>query len=357
MKKGIGFVVLVFSVCFALVLFYLQPHSENSIIKPNVEEPVITSQPIPQLTLDTIFDEDVPKISDDLITLVVTGDVLPARSVNFKTVQQNDFLWAYAPTADLLRSGDITFINLETPLIDNCPLTNEGMRFCGDRRHIQGLTHAGVDVANLANNHAGNYGKEGVDATKQLLQNAGIVAVGALNNPQYMTVKGVTFAFLGYDDIEPQPGVSKVDVAVMKQEIAEARSNADVVVVQLHWGVEYVSQPSDRQRELAKAVIDAGADFVIGNHPHWIQPVEIYNGKLITYAHGNFIFDQMWSQKTKEGVVGTYYFKKNKLVDARYTPIEIVDYGQARIIVDQQHKDAILHYLRTESEQLASNSH
>src|SRR5690606_2312827 len=133
-------------------------------------------------------------------------------------------------------------------------------------------------------------------------------------------------AFLGYDDIEVQQGVSKADPDIIRKEIQEARNMADIVIVQFHWGVEYVSQPSERQRKLGMLAIDSGADLVIGNHPHWIQPIEIYKDKLITYAHGNFIFDQMWSEKTKEGVIGKYYFYNNKLVDAEYMPIKIHDY-------------------------------
>ena len=95
-------------------------------------------------------------------TLVATGDVIPARSVNYQMTVRNDFSWSIAGIADLLKSGDITLINLESPLIPDCPLTNEGMVFCGDQKFIESLTLAGVDVANLANNHSLNQGFEGL---------------------------------------------------------------------------------------------------------------------------------------------------------------------------------------------------
>jgi poly-gamma-glutamate synthesis protein (capsule biosynthesis protein) len=100
------------------------------------------------------------------------------------------------------------------------------------------------------------------------------------------------------------------------------------VVVSFHWGVEYVTEPTQRQIDLAHLAIDAGADIILGNHPHWVQPVEIYKDKCIIYAHGNFVFDQEWSEETKRGVVGRYTFYEGKLVDVEYLPIRIVDYGQ-----------------------------
>lgn len=308
---------------------------------------------ISPISLEKIFDTITPSVNmypaESIRTMIVTGDIIPARSVNYKTLTYNNFHWAYEPTAHYVRDADITFVNLEAPILQNCPVTNEGMIFCGDARHVHGLMFAGVDIVNLGNNHAGNHGIEGISETVAHLQTHGITAVGVLNNPQYRDVRGMRFAFLGYDDIEVQAGVSRADESVVQQEIQEARQNADVVIVQFHWGVEYVSQPSPRQQTLGKLAIDSGADLVIGNHPHWIQPVELYKGKLITYAHGNFIFDQMWSEKTKEGVIGKYYFYEDQLIDVEYTPIKIFDYGRAEFITDSTYKNRILHDMWQES--------
>lgn len=323
--------------------------------KPFVSQP--TPVPVQPLTLEQFFDGvDSTKYSkENLRVLLVTGDIIPARSVNTRTLGYNNFLWAFEPTAPVLRDADVTYINLESPLTSDCVPTDTGMIFCGDSRHIQGLTYAGVDVVNLANNHLGNQGKQGIEQTASYLQKAGIVYSGIENNPQYLEVGGMTFAFLGYDDIESQPGVSRADTDTIVEEIQTARSHADVVIVQFHWGVEYVSQPTDRQKQLGKLAIDSGADLVIGNHPHWIQPVQIYKDKLITYAHGNFIFDQMWSEKTREGVIGKYYFYNNTLVDAEYLPIRIEDYGQAQIIQDEEYKKSILDEMYNQSVILQKN--
>jgi poly-gamma-glutamate synthesis protein (capsule biosynthesis protein) len=223
------------------------------------------------------------------------------------------------------------------------------MKFCGSDKHIEGLKFAGVDVANLGNNHSANYGKAGIDETKQLLEKNGIAVTG-LNGPVYLQVKGIKFAFLGYSDIEKTPLVSTAEEGRIKAEVGEARKNADVVIVQYHWGTEYMTPPEDRQKFLGRLTIDSGADLVIGNHPHWIKPIEFYNGKLITYGHGNFIFDQEWSQKTKEGVVGKYTFYGKDLIDAQYLPVELVSYGQPyflegarkKAILDEMHKESVV---------------
>jgi poly-gamma-glutamate synthesis protein (capsule biosynthesis protein) len=122
----------------------------------------------------------------------------------------------------------------------------------------------------------------------------------------------------------------------MAEQIRALRPQVDVLSVAYHWGVEYVSVPApgagiaeDDPVEIGHLAVDAGADLVIGNHPHWVQGVELYKGGFIAYAHGNFIFDQMWSYETRLGVIGKYTFYDEELVRVEYTPLISVDYGQA----------------------------
>lgn len=310
-----------------------------------------------KLDLDRIFSSthdlsDLPK--DNLRTVIATGDVIPARSVNFQVLKHKDFTWPYLKTADITKNADITFVNLETPLISKCNPTQEGMIFCGHSRNIEGLIYTGVDIASLANNHAGNYGIPGVLETVNLLNENNILVTGVNDEPVIKNVRGVKFAFLGYNDVtKPQPGVSNVDEEKIRQEIAQAKQQADVVIVTYHWGAEYKDQPDNRQKYLGHFTIDAGADLVIGNHPHWVQPIEIYKGKLITYAHGNFVFDQEWSQKTKEGVIGKYIFYDNQLVDVEYLPVQIDNYGQPSFSSGDK-KKSILESMKNGSLQLSA---
>jgi poly-gamma-glutamate synthesis protein (capsule biosynthesis protein) len=131
---------------------------------------------------------------DNMITLIATGDIIPARYINYQLVSKKDFTLPYQKTAEVLKNADITFANLEAPLIKNCPLTTGGMVFCGDENNIEGLKYAGIDIVSLANNHAGNYGQKGVDNTVSLLNKNGILTTG-INGPVFMEVKGVKFAY------------------------------------------------------------------------------------------------------------------------------------------------------------------
>jgi poly-gamma-glutamate capsule biosynthesis protein CapA/YwtB (metallophosphatase superfamily) len=311
-----------------------------------------------KINLEKIFDDDRAFIAtlsaEKTITLFATGDVIPARSVNYQTATRKDFAWAFKNTAEYLKSGDLTLINLETPLLKNCSITQTGMNFCGDPKHIEGLILAGVDIANIANNHAGNKGSKGIEETVNLLSENNILISGD-GNILYKTIKGMKFAFLGYNDIEKPGNPSPAEDAVISKQIKEAKVNSDVVIVSFSWGDEYTPQPNARQKYLAHLTIENGADLIIGNHPHWIQPVEIYKDKLIVYAHGNFIFDQMWSEKTKEGVVGKYTFYENKLIDVIFTPIKIRNYGEA-YFPDERESKRIIKEMEMETFKLKQNN-
>lgn len=283
----------------------------------------------PELSLSRIFAEDHAFVDgldkEKTVTILATGDVLLARKVNYTMVMQNNFFWPFEKTAHMLIDADLTVINLETPFIFGCQPTQTGMIFCGDPRAASGLQKAGVDIVGLSNNHMLNYGPEGAVETMHVLDNAGILPV--YNLPEFIERKNVRFAFLSYTDVG-----KALDTDTVAEEIADAGSDSDVVIVLIHWGEEYVTQPTQRQRKVSHVMVDAGADLVIGNHPHWIQPAELYNGALIVYSHGNFIFDQEWSEETKTGIVGVYIFFDGKLKDAEFIPVRIENYGQPYIL-------------------------
>jgi poly-gamma-glutamate synthesis protein (capsule biosynthesis protein) len=338
---------------FIGIIFLFIPRNQFPFVSPVSTKELINLLPNtwnpPAVNLDSIFSEDHTWIStipsDKKWTLVATGDIIPARSVNQQTVKRNDFTWGWKNIMPILQSGDMTLINLESPLVPNCPVTVEGMIFCGDQRHIVGLKAGKVTIANFANNHMGNYGVKGIEETKKILEDNDI-KISGLGNPSIVEIQGIKVAFLGFDDIGPNvPPVAPADDEAMKKAIIEAKNASDIVIVSMSWGVEYTDKPSDRQKELAHFIIDNGADLIIGNHPHWIQPVEFYKGKVIMYAHGNTIFDQMWSEKTKEGVIGKYTFYGKDLVDIEFIPTYIKDYGQPEVLTSGK-KDTILQSLK-----------
>jgi len=314
--------------------------------------PLPMPTPLPQLSLSRIFLRDHTFVDmldkEKTVTILTTGDVLLARTVNHLMVASDNYRWPFEKTADVLTSADMTIINLETPLVSGCVPTQTGMIFCGDPRGVDGLLFAGVDIAGLSNNHILNYGPKGVQETMQILAKAGILSVYTV--PVFTKIKDMRFAFVAYNDVG-----NLLQADVITQEIANIRNDADIVVVLMHWGEEYTAIPTARQKALAHAVVDAGASFVIGNHPHWIQPVEMYRDALIVYAHGNFVFDQEWSEETKTGVIGKYVLFDGKLVDAEFIPIRIVEYGQPYILNDP-FRETVLRAMSHASERIIDTS-
>jgi poly-gamma-glutamate synthesis protein (capsule biosynthesis protein) len=312
----------------------------------------------PTLSLQELFHPtyNVPSDPSKIRTLIVTGDIIPARGVNYFATVRHDFLWPFRPTAAFTSNADITYVNLESPLFSGCPVSPaESFTFCGDPRFVDGLTLMGAKVANLANNHLSNYGAEGITATDQLLQSHGIQTSG-LGPVAVIDVRGVKFGFIGFN------GVGRaIDQVALKAGIERARQLADIVVVQFHWGKEYERQPMpdrgvptpDDPVGIGHEAIDWGADIVIGNHPHWYQGIEVYHGRLITYAHGNFVFDQMWSEETREGVIGTYTFNGTQLVAASWKAVRSYDYGQP-VFMNPTDSATAMTTMEAASDQLAS---
>jgi poly-gamma-glutamate capsule biosynthesis protein CapA/YwtB (metallophosphatase superfamily) len=312
----------------------------------------------PALSLEALFHPTytAPIDPSKIRTLLVTGDVIPARGVAYFAAVRHDYLWPFRPTAAYTKNADITYINLEAPLFAGCPVSPaSSFTFCGDPRFVDGLTAMGADVANLANNHLSNYGAAGINSTQQLLNSHGILTSG-LGPVAVIDVRGIKFGFIGFN------GVGRaIDKEALKAGIARARQQADIVVVQFHWGKEYERQPMpdkgvptpDDPVVIGHDAIDWGADIVIGNHPHWYQGIEIYHGKLITYAHGNFVFDQMWSEETREGVIGTYTFYGTQLVGATWKAYRIYDYGQP-VFMNTKDSATALQTMEAASDQLAT---
>lgn len=331
--------------------------------------PAIKKSPeIPKVSIDSIFSQqnDLSDLDKErLIILIATGDVIPARGANWPAVTKGDFTYNWEKVADLLKEGDITLINLEAPLMKTCPLKTAGMTFCGDARHIQGISYAGVDSVSLANNHIGNYGQAGIDETISLFKSKQIGWSG-FGNLDIQKRRGTKFGFLAYNGIS-----TTFDRKGIATEIKKMKQKVDILVVSAHWGDEYVLTPRkygdiapDDPRKIGHLMIDAGADLIIGNHPHTVQGVEIYKNKLIAYAHGNFIFDQTWSQETQEGVVGEYIFylpdeasaKSGtvRLVNVKYHPI-LVDTSYQPRFLSQKDGQHILDRMLSSSRQIASS--
>jgi poly-gamma-glutamate capsule biosynthesis protein CapA/YwtB (metallophosphatase superfamily) len=257
--------------------------------------------------------------------IVFVGDIMLGRSVMAESLKANDFSYAFKNVNGYLQSADLVFGNLESPFAVKCPTVNSGMTFCADTRLVEGLTKSDINVVTLANNHMNNYGNEGVVTTKKVLTDNGIGYTGD-GNLVTKEVNGTTFGFLGLNLMYGAP--TKLDEKIL----SDSDKLVDVLIVGVHWGEEYQSKANKRQRDYAKKLVELGADIVIGHHPHWVQDSEVINGKPVYYSLGNFVFDQMWSEETKKGLVVELTFDGSNLVNQKELPIYIKKIGQPEFV-------------------------
>jgi poly-gamma-glutamate synthesis protein (capsule biosynthesis protein) len=218
--------------------------------------------------------------------------------------------------------------------------------FSADPTMIDGLVNAGIDYVSLANNHIRDAGARGIIETIENLDARGLAHGGAGRNlaearrPVLLDAGGTSVAILGYDTIAKgyaagpdRAGSAQLTAAIVKEDVAAARAaGAEVVIVFPHWGTEYDATPFGSQQTLARAVLAAGADMVIGNHAHWAGAMEIHDGRPIWYALGNFVFDQTWSEPTMEGITLELTFSGAELLQARMRPHIILDKAQPNFL-------------------------
>ncbi len=298
--------------------------------------PTITPTPFPELSVDKILAVSRNQIASQVtglpqqqvIQVILVGDMMLGRAVNFNMHRKDDFGYPVAKVAEKLKQADLVIANLEAPILIDCPLTTEGMKLCTDYQSLYTLYFAGIDTVQLANNHVADYGQEGIKETQKWVEFQGLQSVG-LGKAAIKEIRGIKVGVLAYSQVLPvAKGVETADPDLLQQEIAQLKQEADVVIVGFHWGNEYQAQPNGQQIQLAHAAIDSGADVVFGHHPHWIQGIEIYQGKPIFYSLGNFVFDQMWSRETREGLAVELNFWQQKLVEVRLLPTFMGDFSQ-----------------------------
>lgn len=258
--------------------------------------PVLHGKPMPRPAMPTLG-------TPGTLRLLMAGDVMLDDGPGRTLAQGGDPL---APFAPLLQQSDYTLGNLEVPIASvGQPLASKIFSFRADPAATRVLKGRFQAMA-LANNHSGDYGPAALLETMGHLDATGIAHMGAGTNltnahrPLWVERNGLRVAVLSYNEFKPRsfqagphwPGVAwSEDDLVVADIRAARRAGADVVIPFMHWGWEREPLPTERQRQLARLMIDAGADVVVGGHPHVTQGVETYRGKLIVYSLGNFVFD------------------------------------------------------------------
>ncbi len=315
---------------------------------PRILEPVEESWPetdgtgAAQYGAFLSYKQALPQQSEE-VSLAVVGDIMLSRVVADKiTSKGEDYPWV--GIADWLSGADIVFGNLETPFTPGRRILTGEMIFRADPELAAVLKRYNFSVLSLANNHTMNFGVTGLLDTLAALRAAGIEYVGAGKDsieagaPVYFEKGGLRFAFLAYNDndvVPPgyeagadKPGTAFMDIKAMERAVAGAKAEADFVIISMHSGVEYEGRHNRCQEDFARAAIEAGAELVIGHHPHVVQDVELYQGKYIFYSLGNIIFDQMWSQETRQALGAKIFFTRDGVSRIILYPFRIDDYAQ-----------------------------
>lgn len=276
------------------------------------------------------------------ITIKAVGDICFTGGRGQSLGKPSTLLSKVAPT---LRASDIAFGNLETSLSKRGTKWPKTFTFRGPVSAGPALGKAGFDVVSLANNHALDYGRAAFSDTLTAVRNGGVIAVGGGRNrtqawePKIITRKGQKIAFLAFSEISPgefaatssRSGTAYTQsISSITRAVKAAHKKADYVVVSMHWGVEKKYDANARQKSEAHALIRAGADVVLGHHPHRIQGVEYYRGKLIAYSLSNFVFSPASTGSTDTYIL-SLTLNNGKVEKASARPV-IIASGQPRIV-------------------------
>lgn len=272
------------------------------------------------------------------VTITVVGDMLFDRGVRDE-IERRGAQSIFAGIENILSASDITVGNLECPLTARHEPRPMRYVFRCDPKRAATLRTAGFDAVTVANNHTLDQGRGGLLDTLDNLRAAGVAPIGAgpdavaARQPVIIEVNGLRVALLAFLDmpiegaiyLEDHPVPAMAGEEAVREAVAAARANTDVVVVFFHWGVEFSTVPTRAQRSLARAAGDAGAALVAGHHPHVLQPWEWMGRTLVVYSLGNFVFDQGSRRSTSQSAVLRATLTPDGVADFDFVPVSLLN--------------------------------
>jgi poly-gamma-glutamate synthesis protein (capsule biosynthesis protein) len=282
--------------------------------------------------------------------LLFTGVIVPARCVQAAIDEHGNPHYPYDEVRQIISEADLAVGTLNATISDYPPHTGCVPTYVlvGGSQNADALADAGFDIMSVATNHIKNCGLTNCGDraffdTLDNLRRVGIQPVGAgidhdqAMQPVIVTVNGVRFGFVSLGQIEPMafagedtPGIAVLNEDNLQAAIGAARQVSDVVIALPHWGPEDVSWPTYIQRNLAKQVVAAGADLVVGNHTHVVQAVQELDGVQVFYGLGNFVFDQ-WPRDHQQGVILLVKFGGTKYLGYEFIPTHVDQDGRVHI--------------------------
>ncbi|MCD7922963.1 MAG: CapA family protein [Clostridiales bacterium] len=236
----------------------------------------------------------IPDTVTKTVTITATGDcTLGVTQTQSYDGSFNAYYDSYGEdyffdgVRDIFEEDDLTIVNLECVLSDATERVEKTFNLKGSPEYVGILTGSSVEACSMGNNHTYDYGEEGFQETKQVLSDAGITYAYSGQEGMFVTEDGVKVGIVSASLLSQ----SQEKLDTMKEEIQALRDEgAELVIACCHWGIEQEYYPNEYQQTTAHSLIDAGADLIIGNHPHVLQGVEVYEGKIICYSLGNFCF-------------------------------------------------------------------
>ena len=238
------------------------------------------------------------------LTLAAVGDVNLGDRPG-QLMEQFGYAYPWTSVGPTLRRADLSLANLECAVSRRGTPQDKQYVFRGRPEALRAMSRSGgIDVVNLANNHAGDFGDDALLDTLRNARSLGMTPVGAgatetaAYRPQVLERLGLRVAFVGFSTILPfefravdnNPGTAWGFADRVRRSVQQARRQADVVVATFHWGIERDTVEDERERALARVALDAGATVIIGGHPHVLQPIRRPTGRLVAYSLGNFVF-------------------------------------------------------------------
>jgi poly-gamma-glutamate capsule biosynthesis protein CapA/YwtB (metallophosphatase superfamily) len=271
------------------------------------------------------------------VSLAAVGDIMLGRYIG-KVVSAKGAHYPFDHVRTMLRQHTVVLGNLESGIAEDTSapfFPGKPYNFAASPIAASGLRDAGFTVLGLANNHMLDFGPDEPGLTGSLLRKQDLSCFGAGENigearqPALLVRSGVRFGFLGYGIAHSRAvyakknraGIAPIIMSDIRKDILALRGRVDVLIVSLHWGIEYEKRPTGKQRVEAHQIIDWGADVIIGHHPHVMQGIEIYKNKVIAYSLGNFLFDQKGAG-TDRSFVLTCRFREKTLYSAEIIPLD-----------------------------------
>lgn len=279
------------------------------------------------------------------VSFCAVGDILLDRGIRRSILAENAD-YPFEHISGFINEFDLAFCNLECPVSATGKSTGKIYCFKADTAFFSGVQNAGFNLFSIANNHIIDWGEKACLDTREFIEAKKLFTFGAGKDqnealePLLIKMNGLIFALYASVGIPlknmiwpmSKPGPAQATLEQLVERIQLIRKNVDFIIISMHWGTEYEPIPRDHQKTWAHALIDAGADLIIGHHPHVLQSIEVYKKRIILYSLGNFVFDQHKLYQRQSGIFSCV-FKNGRIDSACFYPV-LVNNFQPELVQD-----------------------